>query len=683
MPAERLTYDYNSLGQPITVDSLYGSTNQAYVTGTDYNALGQLDQVKLYTGTGAGGRVYTKYTRELETGRLTGIRTDRDSVAPYILTDTTYRYDDAGNITRIADAAPDPADDVQCFGYDNLARLARACTPASGDCAAAPSASVLGGPAPYWHSWIVDPIGNRTSETVHTTDGETTTDYQYPASGSTSVRPHAVTGTTGARTGSYTYDATGNTLTRPTATAGTQILTWDAEGHVDTVTDTTGTTTYLYDPSGNRLVQRDPTGTTLYLPGQEIRYTKSTAKTEGTRYYSHAGATIGSRTAAALTWLSPDHQGTASVAVNATTQQATTRRQTPYGTPRGGTAGAWPNNRGYVGGVIDDTGLIHLGAREYDLVNGRFISVDSVQDLASPQQWNGYSYANNSPITLSDPSGLDPCIGGGGGCHYDGTDPGGNGHNGEETDEGEYVGGEDGGGTTTEEVAQKTYGVDLKSVNQTNLSTVYHITWCTKNPAACAGLQNKRGAEALEMIKETSGYSDFEDCATGGGAEPCAWAASNFIPFGFGKALKALKAARVADAAADAARTVEAAAEAKRASRAAAAPKFTAHTNAAGGEVYLTDQLVDQSDFRKLVHDARRDGDEVHILSGSHGTPEGKLVYERDFYEKDVEAFGYFQNVHVYDVATMSDAEITKVLRSPGTIVGGICFSSRCLAGLN
>ncbi|HWS34068.1 MAG TPA: hypothetical protein VN408_15155 [Actinoplanes sp.] len=49
-----------------------------------------------------------------------------------------------------------------------------------------------------------------------------------------------------------------------------------------------------------------------------------------------------------------------------------------------------------------------------------------------------------------------------------------------------------------------------------------------------------------------------------------------------------------------------------------------------------------------------------------HGTPEGKLVYERDFYEKDVEAFGYFQNVHVYDVAAMCDAEITKVLRSPG-----------------
>ena len=406
LSGERLTYAYNAFGQPTTVDSLYGSTDQAYVTGTDYNALGQLDQVKLYTGTGAGGRVYTKYTRELETGRLTGIRTDRDSVAPYILTDTTYQYDNAGNLTKIADAAPEDVDDTQCFTYDQLARLTQAWTPASGDCATTPSASALGGPAPYWHSWAIDAIGNRTSETVHTATGDAATGYVYPASGSTSVRPHAVTSTTGARTGSYTYDATGNTLTRPATTSGTQTLTWDREGHVDSVTDTTGTTSYIYDADGNRLVQRDPNGRTLYLPGQEIRYNNSTAATSCTRYYSHAGATIGSRSSTGLTWLSPDHQGTASIAVNAATQQATTRRQTPYGTPRGATAGPWPNTRGYLGGTTDNTGLTHLGAREYDPTIGRFISVDPLHIVAEPQQWNGYAYTENNPTTYSDPSGL-------------------------------------------------------------------------------------------------------------------------------------------------------------------------------------------------------------------------------------------------------------------------------------
>ncbi|GIF38687.1 polymorphic toxin-type HINT domain-containing protein [Actinoplanes xinjiangensis] len=406
LQAETLTHAYNDLGMPTTVDSLYGSTNQKYVTGTDYSALGQLDQVKLYTGTGEGGRVYTKYNRDIETGRLKNIRTDRDSVAPYILSDTSYDYDPAGNITKIADAAPEGVDDTQCFNYDQLTRLTRAWTPTSGDCTAAPAANALGGPAPYWYSWTFDTLGNRKTETFTSASSTATTEYKYPAFGATTVRPHAVTSTTGARAGTYTYDATGNTLTQPSPKSGTQTFTWDAEGHVDTVTDSTGTTTYIYDADGNRLVQRDPTGRTLFLPGQEIRYNNSTQTTSCTRYYSHAGSTIGSRDKTGLTWQSSDHQGTAGIAINAATQQATTRRQTPYGTPRGNSIESWPNTRGYVGGTNDNTGLVHLGAREYNPVDGRFISVDPIFDASSPQQWQGYVYSENSPVTRSDPSGL-------------------------------------------------------------------------------------------------------------------------------------------------------------------------------------------------------------------------------------------------------------------------------------
>lgn len=34
----------------------------------------------------------------------------------------------------------------------------------------------------------------------------------------------------------------------------------------------------------------------------------------------------------------------------------------------------------------DNTGLTHLGAREYDPVTGRFISVDPLLDTGDPQQ---------------------------------------------------------------------------------------------------------------------------------------------------------------------------------------------------------------------------------------------------------------------------------------------------------
>jgi RHS repeat-associated protein len=226
----------------------------------------------------------------------------------------------------------------------------------------------------------------------------------------------------GTRTAAYTYDEVGNTRTRPTEKSGTQTLTWDPEGHLATSTDSAGTTSYIYDADGNRLIRRDPTGSTLYLPGQEVRYTKGTGAKNGTRYYGHAGETIATRTAAGLVWLSGDHHGTAQISITADRQDVSIRRETPFGAVRA-TTGTWPStmDKGFVGGTNDNTGLTHLGAREYDPTIGRFISVDPVLDLSSPIQMNAYNYANNAPASLSDPSGLDPCSVGGQGCDFKGS----------------------------------------------------------------------------------------------------------------------------------------------------------------------------------------------------------------------------------------------------------------------
>jgi RHS repeat-associated protein len=67
---------------------------------------------------------------------------------------------------------------------------------------------------------------------------------------------------------------------------------------------------------------------------------------------------------------------------------------------------AWRGERGFVDGTADaSTGLTHLGAREYDPALGRFISVDPVLVPDEPQHLNAYAYANNSPVTMSDPDG--------------------------------------------------------------------------------------------------------------------------------------------------------------------------------------------------------------------------------------------------------------------------------------
>ncbi|MGA5301608.1 RHS repeat-associated core domain-containing protein [Nucisporomicrobium flavum] len=51
--------------------------------------------------------------------------------------------------------------------------------------------------------------------------------------------------------------------------------------------------------------------------------------------------------------------------------------------------------------ILADTEGLRRRAREYDPQLGRFISVDPLMDMVDPQQWNGYSYSNNTPVTMS------------------------------------------------------------------------------------------------------------------------------------------------------------------------------------------------------------------------------------------------------------------------------------------
>jgi len=412
-------------------DPNYGLANQltaldevsqfSYVSDTVYDALSRASRYTFYTGfySGTGYHAWLSYQRELDTGRMTNIKTSREHGTPNVVSDLTYTYDNSANITKIADGANA---DNQCFTYDRLRRLTEAWTPTTAPCSTAPTTAGLGGPAKYWSTWTINAVGNRTQQIAHATatgGTDQTTNYTYPAAGAT--QPHTVTGTSGAAVGAYKYDVAGNTTCRPYAASNTcpvsgavnsQTIGWDEEGHVASSQDTTGQTKYLYDADGSRLIRTDPTGKTLYLPGEDIRYTTATGTRTATRYYTFGGATIASRTINGLTWLAGDHQGTADVAIDEATQATTIRRQTPFGASRGTTV-SWPNSRGFVGGVNDNTGLTHLGAREYDPALGKFISVDPLFDKSDPQSINNYAYADHSPIVMTDAAGTRACEDGG------------------------------------------------------------------------------------------------------------------------------------------------------------------------------------------------------------------------------------------------------------------------------
>ncbi|MGW3887975.1 RHS repeat-associated core domain-containing protein [Micromonospora chokoriensis] len=395
LAAETVKSFYTALGLP----SSLASSGNTYVASTGYSNTGELGRFVL----GASGKQVTRdFGYDETTGRLTRVQTQSPGTTP--VSDATYSYDPAGNLLRVGDSV---TNDTQCFEYDQLRRLTEAWTPAGGNCAVARGPAALGGPAAYWHSWTVDKVGNRLSEVRHAAAGDTTATYSYPAAGA--AQPHTLksvrtTGPDGTRTDSYSYDADGNTTGR-TVNGKAQVLDWDVEGHVSTITENGKTTSFVYDADGNRLLRRDATGTTLYLGHTEVHQPASGSAT-ATRYYGYQGQPVAMRKGGQVSWLTSDHHGTGELAIDSATMAVTRRLLTPYGTARGGT-GTWPGERGFVGGTIDPgTGLTHLGAREYDPGTGRFISVDPIIDIDDPQQMHGYAYSSNNPTSFSDPDGL-------------------------------------------------------------------------------------------------------------------------------------------------------------------------------------------------------------------------------------------------------------------------------------
>jgi len=203
--------------------------------------------------------------------------------------------------------------------------------------------------------------------------------------------------------------------TSPTGSAGTSYtLTWGTEDKLAAVHSPVGDTTYTYAADGTELLRKGPDSTTLYLPGQEFTRTNSSGVVVCTRYYSHNGTVVGERVGDTnTTYLFTDPHGTTTVAVP-TTQSGTAtpiRRQLdPYGNQVGATAGGvWPDQHGYLNKPTNPaTGLTDVGARTYDASTGRFLSVDPVLDPGDPLQANGYAYADNNPVNLTDPTGLEP-----------------------------------------------------------------------------------------------------------------------------------------------------------------------------------------------------------------------------------------------------------------------------------
>ena len=264
-----------------------GSTTYASYGG--FNALGQPNTLTL------GNGVATTYTYDAQNFRLKTLKTVKDSTT---LQDLGYTFDTGGNVTGLTDTEHGN----QTFGYDDIDRL----TSATGNYGTI--------------TYTYNEIGNMLSNSQVGT-------YSYPASGSASVRPHAVS-TAGSHT--YTYDNNGNMISGAGRT-----ITYDHENRPVSITKDAITTTFLYDGDGGRVKKTAGTDVTTYI-GKLYVCDGTTAPLSCAKMVFAASQRLAmvQIDTGAISYFSPDHLGSTSVLTDAT---GTTEQQLayyPYGDTR-------------------------------------------------------------------------------------------------------------------------------------------------------------------------------------------------------------------------------------------------------------------------------------------------------------------------------------------------------------
>lgn len=392
LSSETVTTTYNTVSSPERLTSDLG-TPASYVTGTSYFNNGALESRTLNASTNAGATPLTRaYTWETNTQRLATVRTTLGST---LIEDDSYTWYAGGPLWKVLSAAvPGRNAFASCTTYDALARLKHAWTAPSG-CTDAVT-SVGSEPGAFNRSWTYAADGNIQS----VRDGASTTNYTYGSA----THPHAVTAVGAA---SFAYDAGGHQKSR-TRAGTTSNLTWDVLGRLTQSDGVGGNASYVDGIDRTRLSRTIGSTTTRYLPGQEIDYVAG-AVTAVRRYYSIGGTTVAVRTVTAasntLTWQVNDRQGSVALQVTEGTGTLSRAYTDPYGLPRTG-AGVLATDRGWLQSTADPTGLTDLGARYYDPALGRFLSPDPLNVQVTAQSANAYAYADNNPVSFSDPSGL-------------------------------------------------------------------------------------------------------------------------------------------------------------------------------------------------------------------------------------------------------------------------------------
>lgn len=207
----------------------------------------------------------------------------------------------------------------------------------------------------------------------------------------------------------YSYDTNGNMNSD-----GTYCYTYNDANQVSQVKNcSTGKVIaqYVYDYMGNRIVKKgyDTSGNlqqTTYTPTKSYE-TKKLANntTQNTAYYFINDQLVARKNSDnTKNYYLSDNLGSTSVLTDQNGNVVENTTYYPFGDIR---SGGTKSKQLYTGQINDpETGLDYYNARYYNSHIRRFTQPDDViANVYNPQDLNRYSYVNNNPLTLSDPSG--------------------------------------------------------------------------------------------------------------------------------------------------------------------------------------------------------------------------------------------------------------------------------------
>jgi RHS repeat-associated protein len=438
---EALTYHYDSGGQVDKATGVKAGRTYQYLKGLDYDKFGQRLQLDLGNGT------KTSYAYNADDRRLATLK----SVLPHgdTFQNQSYDYDDAGNITGISNDVEVPrlgglelgGPSSQTFGYDGLNRL----TSSTGQFQ--PERDKLDS---YSLSMSYDSVGDVTSKDQRHTIGSAgstaalqtvtppaapagTYAYRYDYAG---AQPHAPS-TVGPL--AMRYDANGNLVSRSDTTTGgaRRQFVWDEDNRLAcTDTGAPSAADLAQSPAGCAQLSKNGVRFTYDSSGQRV--VKDAGKDKVTVYPS---PTFDQRGGAAFKhvfvgdtrlvskmvepgilpernefFFHPDHLGSTSYGTDANGKLVDHQQYFPSGETWVDETKSDPTPFQFTGKEADaETGLYYYGARYYDPTTTLWQSTDPASEsyldgkpeggAFKPGRLAAYTYADNSPVSHSDPDG--------------------------------------------------------------------------------------------------------------------------------------------------------------------------------------------------------------------------------------------------------------------------------------